>query len=110
MRPDQCLGAAYTASKHALIGLTKNTSTFYFKKGIRCNAVLPGGMQTNVFSAFANGVHEEGMSILKGDSGEFSYGTVELEKVASAVLFLSSEGASAISGVCMPIDNGWANK
>lgn len=37
-----CPGAAYTASKHGLIGLTKNTAAFYGKKGVRCVAVLPG--------------------------------------------------------------------
>lgn len=39
-------GAAYTASKHALIGLTKNTGYMYAKKNIRCNAICPGGVET----------------------------------------------------------------
>ena len=37
-------GAAYTASKHALLGLSRATAWGYAKIGIRCNAVLPGGM------------------------------------------------------------------
>lgn len=59
-------GAAYTASKHALIGLTKNTAAFYGasgpgKYGIRCNAILPGYMPTNIGDAMKNGVNEMGM-------------------------------------------------
>jgi len=41
-------GAAYTASKFALIGLTKNTGYLYAKKGIRCNAIAPGAIETNI--------------------------------------------------------------
>ncbi len=41
-------GAAYTASKHAIIGLTKNTGYIYAKSGIRCNAIAPGAMDTNI--------------------------------------------------------------
>jgi len=41
-------GAAYTASKHALIGLTKNTGYMYGKSGIRCVAIAPGAMNTNI--------------------------------------------------------------
>lgn len=38
-------GAAYTASKHGLLGLTKNTGVYYGRKGIRCNAIMPGVRQ-----------------------------------------------------------------
>jgi NAD(P)-dependent dehydrogenase (short-subunit alcohol dehydrogenase family) len=41
-------GAAYTASKHALVGLTRNTAWMYASKGIRCNAICPGGTATNI--------------------------------------------------------------
>jgi len=41
-------GAAYTASKHALVGLTRSTAWMYAKKGIRCNAICPGGTATNI--------------------------------------------------------------
>jgi NAD(P)-dependent dehydrogenase (short-subunit alcohol dehydrogenase family) len=41
-------GAAYTTSKHALIGLTKNTGYLYSKSGIRCNAIAPGAVATNI--------------------------------------------------------------
>jgi NAD(P)-dependent dehydrogenase (short-subunit alcohol dehydrogenase family) len=41
-------GAAYTASKHAVIGLTKNVGYQYASLGIRCNAIAPGGVKTNI--------------------------------------------------------------
>jgi NAD(P)-dependent dehydrogenase (short-subunit alcohol dehydrogenase family) len=41
-------GAAYTASKHALLGLTRNTAWRYAKEGIRCNAICPGAVKTNI--------------------------------------------------------------
>src|SRR6185437_7495652 len=41
-------GAAYTASKHALVGLTKNIGFMYGSKGIRCNAIAPGAVNTNI--------------------------------------------------------------
>src|SRR4051794_4694100 len=44
-------GAAYTASKHALIGLTRNVAASHGHDGIRCNAVCPGGMSTGIGGA-----------------------------------------------------------
>lgn len=41
-------GEAYTASKHAVIGMTKNVGYQYSKLGIRCNAIAPGGVKTNI--------------------------------------------------------------
>ena len=60
------VGAAYTASKHGLIGLTKNTAAFYRLKGIRCNAIAAGAMQTNIASSLANGVNQAGMDLSLG--------------------------------------------
>ena len=54
------IGAAYTASKHGLIGLTKNTSSFYINQNIRCNALVMGAMETNVSDAFRAGINQEG--------------------------------------------------
>ena len=41
-------GVAYTAAKHALVGLTRNTAWMYAAKGIRCNAICPGATKTNI--------------------------------------------------------------
>src|SRR5690625_7995315 len=41
-------GVAYTAAKHAVVGLTKNVGFQYATKGIRCNAIAPGGVNTEI--------------------------------------------------------------
>lgn len=45
-------GTAYTTSKHAVIGFTKSTAFFYAPEGIRCNAVAPGAVATNIEAPF----------------------------------------------------------
>lgn len=97
-------GAAYTASKHGLVGLTKNTAAFYAKNKIRCNAVLPGGMATNIQTGFAQGISQEGLAFMQ--SGVL-IPTIEVQKVAELVAFLASDAATAISGACIAADNGW---
>lgn len=59
-------GVAYTVSKHGLIGLTKNTAAFYASKGIRCNAIAAGAMQTNIAKEFMQGgLNMEGYMVMK---------------------------------------------
>lgn len=59
-------GAAYTASKAGLIGLTKNTAAFYRSKQIRCNAIAAGAMQTNIGKSLATGdFNHEGMALMQ---------------------------------------------
>ena len=47
-------GCAYTASKFAVVGLTKNVAFMYADTGIRCNAICPGNTQTNIASGCAS--------------------------------------------------------
>lgn len=53
-------GVAYGASKHAVIGLTKNTGFMYAKKGIRCNAIAPDAVETNIGLSMKN-INQFGM-------------------------------------------------
>lgn len=59
-------GVAYTASKHGVIGLTKNTASFYKSKGIRCNAIAAGGMPTNIANEVmaTTGFNMEGLEVM----------------------------------------------
>jgi len=100
-------GAAYTASKHGIIGLTKNTAVFYAKKNIRCMAILPGPMRTNVGDALADGHYEEGHKMMD-KSRAFEPEFCELSKVAESVLYLCSEAGSVCNGACVTVDNAWA--
>lgn len=99
-------GAAYTASKHGLLGLTKNTAAFYGKKGIRCNAIMPGGMRTNIGDAFAKGINVEGQAIVRRTMANETP-LCDPKKIATTVLFLCSDAASEWNGACVPVDNGW---
>jgi NAD(P)-dependent dehydrogenase (short-subunit alcohol dehydrogenase family) len=100
-------GAAYTASKYALIGLTKNTGYVYAKSGIRCNAIAPGAVKTNIgdtidMSRITPLINER---IMPGIA--LSPRTGEPDEVAAVALFLASDDASFINGEVIVVDGGW---
>lgn len=102
-------GAAYTASKHALIGLTKNTGYMYAKLGIRCNAIAPGAMDTNISNTvdfthlpalqLVNERIMPGMALNPRNSDPM--------EVAQVALFLASDDASFVNGTTITADGGW---
>ena len=98
-------GAAYTASKHAVVGLTKNVGFQYAPLGIRCNAIAPGAVNTNIgttlFAPHAFGMERAmaGMSL--------NPRTGEPEEIAKVALFLASDDASFINGTVITADAGW---
>ncbi|WP_339318855.1 glucose 1-dehydrogenase [Paenibacillus sp. FSL R10-2734] len=96
-------GVAYTASKHAVIGMTKNIGFQYSKLGIRCNAIAPGGVKTNIDlanpSAFGSQKAGEGMASMPR--------TGESSEIASIALFLASDAASFVNGAVITADAGW---
>ncbi|TKA79131.1 hypothetical protein B0A55_02413 [Friedmanniomyces simplex] len=101
-------GSAYTVSKHGILGLTKNTGIFYGPKGIRCNAIMAGGMKTNIANHLAQGgLNMEGYATyLKTFPTEHNI-VVEIEKVAKLVSYLCSEDAEIVNGACWTADGGW---
>ncbi|AOM84086.1 SDR family oxidoreductase [Salisediminibacterium beveridgei] len=98
-------GATYGASKHAVIGLTKNTGFFYAKKGIRCNAIAPGAVETNIGSSMTN-ISQFGME-RAGMTHGLSPRTGQPEEIAQAALFLASEDSSFVNGTVLTVDGGW---
>jgi NAD(P)-dependent dehydrogenase (short-subunit alcohol dehydrogenase family) len=98
-------GAAYTASKHAVIGFTKNVGYQYANLGIRCNAIAPGGVNTNIGatikspSEFGMGRAMTGMAI-NPRAGE-------PEEIAMVALFLASDDSSFLNGTVITADAGW---
>lgn len=97
-------GASYTASKHALIGLTKNTAYMYALDNIRCNAICPGGIETEVMDSQKN-VSEKGIArVMAGVDQGIRQGTVE--EITSAVLYLASDESSFTTGANIVIDGG----
>ncbi len=100
-------GAVYTASKHAAVGLTKNTGFMYAKKNIRCNAICPGGVDTEIGSSeFMKNVNQEGIGIIMPNTvGNPRSGSGE--EIATIALFLASEDSSFINGQAIAADSGW---
>lgn len=98
-------GAAYTAAKHAVVGLTKNTAFMYEKEGIRTNAIAPGGINTNIGESIKN-ASEFGMERQKAGMGLMP-GMGSSSSIAKTALFLVSDDADFVNGVIVPVDGGW---
>lgn len=98
-------GAAYGASKHAVVGLTKNTGFMYAKEGIRCNAIAPGAVNTNISASMTN-VNQFGLS-RAGVAHAVSPRSGEPEEIAQAALFLASDESSFVNGTVLVVDGGW---
>lgn len=100
-------GLAYTASKHAVVGMTKNTAFMYALQNIRCNAICPGGIETEISTGeFMKNINKEGMARATAGAGmnpRFGKGS-EIAKVA---VFLASDDSSYVNGQCITVDGGW---
>ena len=102
------LGAApkmsiYSASKHAVIGLTKSAAIEYAKKHIRVNAVCPGVIDTDMFRR----AYEADPKKAEFAAAMHPVGRIgKVEEVASAVLFLCSDGAAFTTGHALAVDGG----
>lgn len=97
-------GLAYTASKHALVGMTKNIGFMYAKKGIRCNAIAPGGVNTNIMK---NAQPDAEGAVLCSSGIGSNPRMGEPEEIAKTALFLASEDSSFITGTVITADGGW---
>ncbi|WP_313804873.1 SDR family oxidoreductase [Cytobacillus sp.] len=98
-------GATYGASKHAVIGLTKNTGYMYANKGIRCNAIAPGGVATNIGASMKN-INPFGMERTKAVQGVMPR-IGQPEEIAQVALFLASDESSFVNGTVITADGGW---
>jgi len=97
-------GAAYAASKHGLIGLTKNVAATYGRDGIRANAVCPGAVDTGI--SLGGAPSPKGLAALNTTLPANPRAAAALE-IANVVLFLVSDGASFINGAAIVVDGGW---
>lgn len=93
----------YVASKHGVVGLTKVVAAEYGARGIRCNAVGPGFIETPMTSDVFGNDQVRSMLLAGVPSGRI--GTAE--EIARAVLWLSSDAASYVNGAYIPVDGGY---
>lgn len=98
-------GAAYTASKHAVVGLTKSCAFMYGPQGIRTNAVAPGAVQTGLDMSWRS---EYGVS----RTGPVLQATMSppagADHIARAIAWLAGDTAANINGVILASDAGWS--
>ena len=95
---------AYSASKHAIVGLTKVAALEYAKQGVRINAVCPGAIFTPMLSRLAGGDKQ----------AHDNFGAMEPmgrigrpEEIAGAVTWMCSDSASFVTGQAIAVDGGW---
>jgi NAD(P)-dependent dehydrogenase (short-subunit alcohol dehydrogenase family) len=96
--------AAYHASKHGVIGLTRSAALEYAPRGVRVNAICPGTIETPMVTKMIDsGDLDRGRAAADQPIGRL--GTAE--EIAAAVLWLCSPGASFVVGVALPVDGGY---
>jgi NAD(P)-dependent dehydrogenase (short-subunit alcohol dehydrogenase family) len=101
-------GTAYTASKHGVIGLTKSIAFLYGPRGIRCNAICPGGVATTI--AQTSGyprVEWAGERLMA--SFALSQRLAEPEEIAGLISFLASGEGANLNGAVIASDGGWSS-
>ena len=97
---------AYGASKAAVVGLTKAIAADFVQKGIRCNAIAPGTVDTpslgERINAFADPVEARKMFIARQPMGRLA----KAEEIAPIVIFLASNESAFATGQVFPVDGG----
>ena len=100
-------GAAYTAAKHALVGLTRQTAWRYAKEGIRANAICPGAVNTNIQESMAPDRMDATGFARAWEFNALAPAFLESSDVASLALFLASDESRYINAAVIPVDAGW---
>jgi NAD(P)-dependent dehydrogenase (short-subunit alcohol dehydrogenase family) len=96
--------AAYVASKHGVVGLTRTAALENARRGIRVNAVCPGIIHTAMIDRYTQGSAGVAAQLAAGEPmGRM--GTSD--EVASAVGWLCAPGAGFMTGAAIPVDGGW---
>lgn len=97
----------YTASKHAVLGLTKAAALEYAKAGVRINAIAPGAIETEMMEQSIGNDKQlrEALVALHpiGRAGK-------PEEIANAVIWLLSDKASFLTGHTLVVDGGWVSR
>ena len=96
--------AGYSATKHAVVGLTKSAAVEYARLGVRINAVCPSFIDTPMVQRTLEQMDERSQKSIIGASPMKRLGRPE--EIANAIVWLASEEASFMNGHCMTLDGG----
>ena len=99
-------GAAYTTSKHAVLGLTRQLALDYGQRGIRVNAICPGAIATEM-SAPMRADPDRNPRLKAAVAGSPAGRWGEPSEIANLALFLASDDSAFIHGSAVMIDGGW---
>ncbi|MBO0841645.1 MAG: SDR family NAD(P)-dependent oxidoreductase [Nocardioides sp.] len=98
-------GAAITAAKHAIIGLTRSSAVMYARQGVRVNAVAPGVTTTNIDAEFGSAY---GAAVLGPLMTTTLPHMVTDEQIASVFAWLLSSESATVNGAVIAADGGWS--
>jgi len=102
-----CAGLAYVASKHGVVGITRNVAYMHGPEGIRCNAICPGAVETNITGE--GGLASLDQAGIARATPVMALGTLgQPINIAEAAFFLASDASSFINGAIIPVDGGWS--
>jgi len=94
--------SAYHSSKHAVVSMTRVDARQYASQGIRVNCVCPGFVKTPLM--LGSNLSQEFLDLAKSQCPMQRF--VEPEEIAEGVMFLHGSGASAVTGIHLPVDGG----
>jgi NAD(P)-dependent dehydrogenase (short-subunit alcohol dehydrogenase family) len=100
-----CAGIAYTASKHAVIGITRSVAFLYAERGIRCNAVCPGGVRTPL-TENARPASAWAMTRMRKAMAR-AMAPADPRETAAVISWLVSDEAYGVNGAIVSADGGW---
>ncbi len=102
------LRCIYGTTKAAVIGLTKSVAVDYVAKGVRCNAICPGTVQTpsldERISALGGGADAKQFFLQRQPTGRFG----SAEEIASLAAYLASDESAFTTGTINVVDGGWS--
>src|SRR5215212_2019184 len=96
--------AAYHATKHGVIGLTKSAALEYAPRGVRINAICPGTIETAMVKDM---IAKGELDVPEAEANQPIGRLGRADEIAAAVLWLCSPAASFVLGVALPVDGGY---